>query len=516
MRLGAVAAGHPRTAEAAAEMLRNGGNAFDAVLAGLCAACVAEPVLCSLGGGGFLLGWQADRGQAAVTDFFAHTPRRKRPPDELDFFPIVADFGTAQQEFHIGLGAIATPGVVRGLFDIHRRLGRLPMTEIVAPAVDFARGGVTLDRLQAYIFRIVAPIYTATPEAQAIYGAGRPRGELLGEGDTLRQPALADTLEALAREGDALFYEGEIARAIAGQCAAGGGHLTRDDLRHYRAVQRPPLGVAYRDAQFHTNPPPASGGILIAFALDLLRAVHLREWPPGSHGRLQLLAEVMAETNRARVEAHAAGGLDESGLLSPRLLARYRAEIRGRAAGLRGTTHISVADRAGNLAALTVSNGEGCGRMVPGTGIMLNNMLGEEDLNPGGFHRWKPDERLTSMMAPSLLSWPDGRRVALGSGGSNRIRSAILQVVSHLVDDRLPLPEAVAAPRIHFERGRLSVEGGFAPAVIEALQAAYPQHQLWPERNLFFGGVHAVQYEDGRFHGAGDPRRGGVFLTVEA
>ena len=514
MARGAVAAGHPLTGEAAAEMLRLGGNAFDAVLAGLCAACVAEPVLCSLGGGGFLMAWEAERGRAEVTDFFAQTPRQKRPAAELDFFPILADFGTAQQEFHIGLGAIATPGVVRGLFDIHRRLGSLPMGEIVAPAVALAREGVRLDALQAYIFSIVAPIYTATPEAQAIYGRGRPPGELLGEGDVLLQPELADTLEALAREGDALFYEGDIAAAIAAQCADG-GQLTADDLRHYRAVRRAPLEVNYRAARFLTNPPPASGGILIAFALDLLSAVRLGEWPAGGHGRLRLLAEVMAETNRARVEAHARGdGLAGTALLSPALLARYRAEIQGRAAGLRGTTHLSVADRHGNLAALTVSNGEGCGRMVPGTGIMLNNMLGEEDLNPDGFHRWRPDERLTSMMAPSLLTWPDGRRVALGSGGSNRIRSAILQVVSHLVDDGLPLPEAVAAPRIHFERGRLSVEGGFRPEVVAALEADYPQHQVWPGRNLFFGGVHAVQYADGQFAGAGDPRRGGVFLPV--
>ncbi|MGB5178913.1 MAG: gamma-glutamyltransferase, partial [Gammaproteobacteria bacterium] len=152
---GAVAAGHPATAEAAAWILEAGGNAFDAALAGLCAACVAEPVLTSPGGGGFLLAHR-DGGKNTLYDFFVQTPLRKRPVSELDFYPIVADFGTAQQEFHIGMGSIATPGTIKGLFQIHSELGTLPMREIVKPAVDFARQGIELNRLQAYIFSIVA------------------------------------------------------------------------------------------------------------------------------------------------------------------------------------------------------------------------------------------------------------------------------------------------------------------------------------------------------------------------
>ncbi|MEJ2323018.1 MAG: gamma-glutamyltransferase, partial [Gammaproteobacteria bacterium] len=259
MTRGAVAAGHPRTAEAARLILEAGGNAFDAALAALCAACVVEPVLTSLGGGGFLLA--------------RRDPAIKRPVHQLEFHPIIADFGTAQQEFHIGMGSIATPGTVRGLFDVHRRMGSLPMKTIMAPAIGYARDGVETNALQAYIFSIVAPIYVATEEARRIYGRGERQDRLCNEGELLRQPELADALELLAIEGERLFYEGEIARSIVEQCRLQGGHLTGGDLESYRTEIRMPLQQRYRDSRVYSNPPPSSGGMLIRFAQQLLLAV---------------------------------------------------------------------------------------------------------------------------------------------------------------------------------------------------------------------------------------------------
>ena len=187
---GVVAAGHPETAEAAAEVLRAGGNAFDAALAAACMACLAEPVLASLGGGGFLLARPA--GSAPVVyDFFAHTPKRRRPEAEIDFHPIVADFGTTTQEFHIGMGSVAAPGMVRGLFDIHRDLGRLQMTDVVAQAAGKARAGLAMNDLQAYILSVVGPIFRATTSARDIYASRRAADDLLQEGEVLHQPDLA-------------------------------------------------------------------------------------------------------------------------------------------------------------------------------------------------------------------------------------------------------------------------------------------------------------------------------------
>jgi gamma-glutamyltranspeptidase/glutathione hydrolase len=504
---GAVAAGHPATAEAAELILREGGNAFDAIVAGTLAACVAEPVLVSLGGGGFLLG-RTRAGRSGALDFFVQTPRGKRPKNELDFEPVTADFGAAQQVFHIGQGAIATPGLVRGLFTVQRELGRLPMRSLAAPAVALAREGVVLNALQAYIFSVVAPIYTATPEARALFQDAE--GRLLGEGARYRNPELADLIEALAAEGEDLFYRGEVAALIDEACASGGGHLRREDLEQYTVQWREPLAIPYRDARLLTTPPPASGGLLIGFGLRLLEALGPELPEFGSADYAGHLVDVMDATRRARAEL---GGPDP-GLLDAGLLARYAEELAGRPAALRGTTHLSVADGRGNLAALTASNGEGCGHLLPGTGLMLNNMLGEDDLNPGGFHRWAPDTRMTSMMAPSLLELADGRTVVMGSGGSNRIRTALLQVVLQLVDFGLDIEEAVVRPRLHFEGGDLAVEGGFDAERLAPLLARHCEHTLWDAPNLFFGGVHAVVRDGEALRGAGDPRRGGVCRVI--
>ena len=514
---GAIAAGNPETAAAAATVLENGGNAFDAALAALCAACITEPVLASLGGGGFLLA-RREGGEPVLYDFFAQTPRERRPGDDVDFFPIVADFGTAQQEFHIGMGSIATPGMVKGLFAVHRQLGSMPMARIVEPAVALARNGVPFHPLQAYIFEIVSPIYVSDPSCMKVFGSREKPGRLAGEGEMITSPGFADALGALAAEGEDLFYRGEIGRQLTADCRRLGGHLTMEDLESYRAVTREPLCLKVGGAHMFTNPPPSTGGILIAFALELLGDTGLGDIRHDSVELLRRLASAMALTNKARIDSGLRGvGGDAAGvLLDPEFVDVYRRQVLGRPTALRGTTQISVIDARGNAASLTLSNGEGCGYMVPGTGIVLNNLLGEEDINPHGFHRWPLDTRMCSMMAPSLIEGADGVVAALGSGGSNRIRTAILQVLLNLLEFGMTVEDAVMSPRIHFENDLLSIEPGFPEGDIAALSSVFPNMEKWRERNLFFGGVHTVQFDPraGSFAGAGDIRRGGVTVTV--
>jgi len=512
---GAVAAGHCVTADAACDVLAAGGNAYDAAIAAFFAACVAEPVMASLGGGGFLLSQTASRHQQ-IFDFFVQTPRCKKPVTDIDFLPIWADFGTLRQQFHIGLGAVATPGAVKGIFEVHRQLGSLPMMTLIQPALAAAREGVRLNALQAYIFNIVSPILMTTTEASRQF-SGASSGQLIREGELFFCPDLANTLELLAIEGDDLFYHGELAELIAGSCEQAGGHLQRQDLHNYQIHCRQPLRVKYREHQLLTNPPPSSGGILMAFALQLWQQVSDSKSLYGSAGHLTLLAQVMAMTNEARIEAHIDANdahPDIGVLLDKGLLSRYAERINRQAKAYRGTTHISVIDRWHNVATLTVSNGEGCGTMVPGTGIMLNNMLGEEDLNPHGFQQWAENQRMTSMMSPSIINYQDGSLVALGSGGSNRIRTAILQTIINLVDFNMSLYDAVNSPRIHFENELFNVEKGFADAEINRVLDQYPAYQCWDTLNLFFGGVHAVQCQQGAFDGVGDLRRRGVCRVI--
>lgn len=510
---GAVACGHPVTRDAAVAMLKAGGNAFDAVAAALWTACAVEPVLASPGGGGFLLARPANE-PARVYDFFAHTPRTRLEPADADFRPIIADFGTTQQEFHIGLGSAATPGMVAGTFAFQEELGRMPVREVMAPAVTAGREGVEVMPLQAYIAEVVGPILGATPEARAVFA---PDGHEPKAGDHHAMPELGTFLDTLSIEGPDLFYRGEVAATIAAVCEAGGGHLRRADFEQYRVERREPLAVDYRGHRMLTNAPPASGGLLVAFGLEVLAGGSVPEDALGA-SEARRMAAALAATQEARVASGLDAGVDDAAaarLLDPETVARFRRSVAEHPPARRGTTHISVLDAAGNAAALTISNGEGCGSIVPGTGFMLNNMLGEADLQPRGFGRWPTDTRLTSMMAPTLVTDDrDERIVVLGSGGSNRIRSAILQVLAGHVDHGLPLQAAVERPRLHIEGERLEIEGGFEPQVVEALAERWPDHGAWPDRNLFFGGAHAVAHGPEGFSGAGDPRRGGVAAVV--
>ena len=512
-KIGVAASGSAEVTKTAVDILEAGGNAFDAVLGALCTASIAEPLLASMGGGGFLLAL-ADGHKPRVYDFFCQTPRRHRPADEFDFFPIVANFGSAEQEFHVGLGSSAVPGVVAGIFEAHRDLGRMPVAEIMQPAIGLARDGVEVDYFHAYIVRILQTIIRATPEAFSLYQSPARPGELIRQGELLLNPEAADTLEALAAEGPDLFYRGELAARLAADCAEKGGLLTREDMAAYAVERRDPVVFEYRGVKVAINPPPSPGGCLVAFALGVMS-----DWDSGGAewgGRAHMM-NLLRGMRAASVSRHTfsmEGGLDletMGRLLDPEMIREWQRSLDIHSLFSRGTTHISVADARGNIASLTASNGEGCAYVLPGTGIMLNNMLGEEDLHPAGFNRWKPGVRLASMMSPAVAEKPDGTRFALGSGGSNRIRSAITQVLVNLCDFGLSPGEAVDAPRIHLEGQLLSTEPGIGAAALAALVAAVPSSHHWPDTNLFFGGVHTVSVgHGGVFDGAGDPRRGGA------
>ena len=503
-----VAGGHALTVGAAEDVLRAGGNAYDAVIAALATSFVAEPVLSSPGGGGFLLAVPAGE-RPRIYDFFVQTPRRRRPRGDVEFHPVMADFGPARQEFHIGRGTVATPGIMRGIAEIHTDLATVPLRELVAPACRHATEGVVLSGMQASLQGVVEAIIGASEASRAVFSSVEAPERLACAGERLVNPMLADALEAVAIEGADLFYRGEIAVSLVSDMASG-GHLGAEDLAGYRVEKREPLSLEYRGARVLTNPPPSSGGALVGFGLDLLRAHDPGAGAFGSAAHLGLLAAVMQATSAARIE-HSIASL---AALDDASAARWRAQVAGRSRAFRGTTHVSIIDGAGSIASATVSNGAGSGYVIPGTGIIMNNMLGEDDLNPGGFHRWAPGERMTSMMAPTALAWRDGHRVATGSGGSNRIRTALLQVLVDLVDFAMEVEEAVAAPRIHVEDSFLSIEGGFDPERIARVLEAWPEHQVWETASMFFGGAHTVASGPRGVEGAGDPRRDGACAIV--
>ncbi|MCB1491420.1 MAG: gamma-glutamyltransferase, partial [Rhodobiaceae bacterium] len=479
-----VAAGHALTVDAALEALKDGGSAVDAAIAGLWTACVCEPVLASPGGGGFMtvgVGARTD-----CLDFFVETPN-ERPSGRIDAHGIEADFGNATQAFTIGAGTSAVPGMVPGLFAAHARYGRLPMKALVAYAASAARDGVRLTAYQAYLISVVSPILTATKGAKALFAG--PDGEgTLGEGALFHNSDLADALEEIAGEGEASVHDGEIARLML-RAQEDGGVLTAAALSGYRPVWRDPIAEKIAGHTVYLNPPPSAGGTLIGHMIE------------GNGGAADgpSMAAAMARTDTAWTGAG-------------RSLDRFLGKDVRRRSAPRGTTHISVVDRDGMAVAITVSNGEGNGIVVPGCGFMINNMLGEDDVNPAGPEDWTPGIRLSSMMAPTLARRADGAITVLGSGGSNRIRSAIYQVLMRHLAGGLPLQAAVEAPRLHVEDGFLDFEEGLPGGERDRLIDRFRDHRTWDEPNMFFGGVHAVEcLPDGHVEGAGDPRRAGVF-----
>lgn len=513
---GAIAAGHPKTVEAGIEMFRLGGNAFDAAVAAVLAACIAEPMLTSLAGGGFLLA-HTKANQNILFDFFTQTPLYKADSKSIDFYPVEVNFGSVTQEFHIGLGSMAVPGTLAGLFHVHERLGSLPRSVVAEPAIHYAKTGVEVSEFQAYCFKILSPILLASQSARQIYA---PTGTLPQVGDQLTMPDLAETIIYLSKTGINGFYQGEIAHQLIQDCEAKGGYLSLEDLATYAVIERQPLKTTYRGKTCLTNPPPSTGGTLIAFALALLSQVELGKLEFGSTAHRQILADVMRLTNQARSDKYDSRIYEAD--VAERFLAAshvdpYTQTLTTNVNKWGSTTHISTIDAAGNAASVTTSNGEGSSYIIPGTGIMVNNMLGEADLHPNGFHQWQTNVRISSMMAPTLiLNQQQQAEIALGSGGSNRIRTAILQVISNLIDFDMPIEVAVNSPRIHWEAEVFSLEPHQNNLEIDCQSFPFNgQVELWQQQNMFFGGVHAVaQNPSGQLSGAGDSRRGGSIAIL--
>ena len=501
-QLGVIAAGHPLTAEAGANVLRGGGNAVDAAVAAMLASFACEPLLTGLGAGGYML--VVAPGQAPVLlDFFVEAPGRGADPAAREeLIPITVSFGDAIQVFNIGAASVGTYGTPIGLCEAAARFGRIPLDQLVAPAARLARDGVEVNAEQGYVIEILGDIVTATPEGTRLFA---PAGRLLRAGDTIRQLELGDALERLGSEGPAPFYTGDIAAAIVEWVGSRGGMLTAADLAAYAVIDREPIHVSYRGRDVLTNPPPSAGGILIARPLAWLDA---EPAPPA----VEQIVGVMERTQGERTPEFLAG-LDDPGFVERFLNEQGGAQGPSAASGpLGSTTHIAVLDREGWACSVTCSNGSCSGVIVPGTGVHLNNMMGEQDLNPLGFHKHPPGRRMPSMMAPTVVLREGFAQLALGSAGSNRIRSAILQTIIRVIDLEQRAGDAVRAPRVHFEDGVVYAEPGIDTTSLERGGRAIARFR---ELNLFFGGVQAVERDrDGGFWGGGDPRRGGAAITV--
>lgn len=472
-----IATGHSETSQAAATILDRGGNAYDAILAALMMSFVAEPLMSSPGGGGYLLACPAG-GKPKILDFFSQTPYDK-DVDKKDFYPIYGDFGATQQEFHIGMAAAATPGVPAGIFAIHQQYASMPLLDIAQAAIEKANSGIVVNQQYAQVVKILKPILNYSSQAAAIYT--NEKGRFVEPGDVNKNPQLAEFLHQLATHDDTWFYHENPAKNIVADMENAHGLLREKDFTSYQVMVRDALKFALDDWCIYTNAKPTSGGLLITEQLK-----HAKNNPSDVLNHKLIEAMVHADQLKKQQDFHSS----------------------------RGTTHMSVIDAKGNVASMTVSNGEGCGYIVPDSGFMLNNFLGEEDINAGGFFNFETNSRMMSMMSPTILINGEDK-FALGSGGSNRIKTALFQVIWQLISERKTLGQAIDAPRIHYENGVLDLEKGTNQNNIHSLLEACDKVNEWDHRSLYFGGVNAVQYGP-TCSAVADSRRNGMGMIVKA
>lgn len=498
----AAAAGTPYAAAAAAEVYRSGGNAADAAVGAAAAVSVTEPLMSSIGGGGFALVREPD-GEAELIDYYDVMPGKGLPETAFGAGgnpkTVILKYGAGVRSI-VGGAAVAVPGALRGWESLLRRHGSLTLAQCLAPAVRFAREGFRLCRTSGLWFRVAEEVLGMIEETRRIFHNGE---RVYLEGEEMRFPELADTLEAIGEQGVGLFYEGELARRISAYVREMGGIITERDLAEYEAVVREPISVAYGAGSIYTNGPPSAGGPTLAQMLKVVSAYDLASMPEADY--VKVMTGAMKYALEDRETAYMEGS--ENARVAERMTSEeYARAQRRRIFGAPHTTHLSCVDAEGLAVSITASMGYGSGLVVPGTGIPMNNTLGEPELNPKGFHALEPGERLISSMSPTIVSSEEGGLIALGSPGASRIPTAILQTIVNVIDFGMPLESAVLAPRFHAEGDLFAYESGARHAGIEE----YERVLVYDEPDMYFGGVNAVRRTpEGVFEAAADPRRSG-------
>lgn len=521
---GVIAGGSPETVQAGADILKQGGNAFDAAVAAAFASFVSEMVFVNIGAGGIATLHLAEQQKNIVYDFFSDMPSGFYTHAVTDFRLVQADYGPTKQPFYIGRGSVAIPGAVAGLCRVAKDYGSLPLPVLLTPAIRLAEEGVICSETFSYVGNVLRDIFMDTPESMRIHA---PTGQMPRPGEKIYYTQLSQTLRKLGQLGDDYFYRGELAKQIVADQEMYGGLVTQEDLANYKVYQVDPIQIDYKGYTVLLPSPSSIGGALIAFTLKLLTTTDFNHMDPLGPERVRILAEAMRLTNIARKNLRL-GPAGVHQFLDEHHIEHYHHELHKIIAGAKppvnpvfphgpsDTTHLSVIDRVGNMIGITTSAGEGAGFVVGDTGISLNNMLGEEDLHPDGFHQTPPGTRLYTMMSPTIVLKDNKPVLVLGTGGSTRIRSAIVQVISNLVDFNLSLTEAVNLPRTHFGEGILQLEYGISSQTSTILSHYGYQINPWPAKNMYFGGVHAVGKVGPDWVGVGDSRRTGDSFIVQS
>jgi gamma-glutamyltranspeptidase / glutathione hydrolase len=520
---GIVVSDNPLATQAGTEILGRGGNAIDAAIATGFALAVVDQAASGLGGGGFMIIYDARDKRAHALDFRETAPEAAHP----DLY--VRNGKPVPSLSLTGALAVAVPGEVAGLLAAMKRFGSLPLAVLMAPAIRLATEGFPLDAALRYAIERQASNMKKFPELGRVFLV---KDEVPPEGEIIRQPDLGQTLKAVVTDGAEVFYQGWIAQAIVDTVKKDGGVLTLEDLKSYKPIWREPLVGSYRKRTVITMPPPSSGGVALIEMLNVLEGHQLTKLAPNSATYFHLVAESMKHAFADR--AQYLGDPDFVKAPIPTLMSKeYASWIRGRISPVKtqparyygmgnfkaeqgGTTHFSVLDRFGNAVACTLSVNTRFGSkiLVPKTGIVLNNEMDDFAIYPSGnvyglvgneANSLQPKKRPLSSMTPTIILQGDRPELIVGGAGGPRIISATLQTILNVLDFQMPIKEAVEAPRIHHQwmPDELNVEDKLPPETKKSLERR--GHTVKERATL--GVVQAVFAKRSKTTGAADSRK---------
>lgn len=500
----AVATTSQLAADAAREVADVGGNAVDCALAAALLTINTEPGVCALGGSAFITIW-SDGTDPVTVDGNVAVPGKGLSDSERGHgaVEVSLDYGGGITTL-VGSGSVAVPGTLAAMEDAWQNYGAAPWRAIFEPTIRACRNGFVLSAACRYYLGYSGDLIFGRSD-DGYKALHHDDGSLLDAGDTVHVPHLADTLDGIASEGARLFYAGEIAQAIAAHCRDADGMLTLEDLASYRAVEREPLMTTIGDWRLASNPPPAVGGSMLAAMLLACADLDTDRWDSNALRRLIESQRACLDFRQRHLDLAEDVGAEAARLVaavrSGRLLSRWTSA---------STVHTSVVDDSGNGCAITASSGYGSGEMPAGTGLWLNNCLGEIELNRRGLDAGPPGARLPSNMTPSVAR-RDGAVLAVGSPGADRITTAMQQFLINYMQLGMPLAEAIAHPRVHVDTSGDVIQLKAEPG-LDLPETDLPV-TVFPELVMYFGGVGAAVFDssDG-FAVAADPRReGGVF-----
>lgn len=482
---GAIAAGSRQAADAGRELFMMGGNAVDAALAATFASFVSEMMISSIGGGGFAIIDTPSQDVPLAYDFYCNVPGKGSNSeiniDELDFEKVAVLFEDIEDYEYVGRGSTAVPGNIAGLVKLSNDFGSVPLTKIVQPALQLARDGFRLSTHQEKLIWLSQFILRFSEPCFEIFSIN---GELLKQNGVLRAPDLANTFEMIAQAGTKPFYEGIYADELVEDHKNHGGLITQEDLTSY--VVNVSSALKYYTAsglQVYTVHPPSIGGQVLTTLFEEKGGVN------------QTIAKV-DQLQKKAIQDFLKSVKNKSN--------KYKLNPSN------NTTHISAIDSDNQCVSITVSSGASAGYMLGRTGILLNNILGEPQLNINGYHTLESGHRMMSMMTPCIVKDGSGAILAIGGGGASRIPSSIYQVINNIFLEQMDLSQAVESPRIHYEDGILEFEDYHRNRYASSMTAANPKEiRKWSQKSMYFGGTHAVMRNTDNFAAHGDSRRGG-------